>query len=116
MAGKSYCEDLTEGKFSFPIIHAVHARPDDHRLVNILRQRSDDFNVKHHAVQWMHQCGSFAYTRDVLRELKTKLFAEIEHLGGHPGLVALVEKLDAKMDKEDSILGSGEAPKEDTKL
>lgn len=113
MAGKSYCEDLTEGKFSFPIIHAVHTRPDDNRLVNILRQRSDDFNVKHHAVQWMHQCGSFAYTREVLRDLKTKLFVEVEHLGGHPGLVALVEKLDAKMDKEDSILGSGEAPKED---
>lgn len=107
MADKSYCEDLTEGKFSFPIIHAVHARPDDHRLVNILRQRSDDFNVKQHAVSWMHQCGSFEYTRKVLWDLKGELFAEIEKLGGHPGLLALVDKLDAKMDSEDSFLGAG---------
>lgn len=107
MAGKSYCEDLTEGKFSFPIIHAVHARPDDNRLLNILRQKSSDFNIKQHAVQWMHQCGSFEYTRSVLRDLKVDLFAEIETLGGHPDLVLLVEKLDSKMDKEDSILGAG---------
>ena len=111
MAAKSYCEDLTEGKFSFPIIHAVYARPDDSRLVNILRQRSDDFNVKAHAVKWMHQCGSFEYTRNVLRELKSKLYAEIDKLGGHPGLIDLVQKLDLKMDKEDSILGSAEGKK-----
>lgn len=110
MAGKSYCEDLTEGKFSFPIIHAVHAKPDDNRLLNILRQKSDEFSVKQHAVKWMHHCGSFEYTRSTLRDLKGKLFVEIETLGGHPGLVALVESLDSKMDKEDSILGSGDAP------
>jgi len=23
-ANKSFCEDLTEGKFSFPIIHSIH--------------------------------------------------------------------------------------------
>ena len=111
MAGKSYCEDLTEGKFSFPIIHAIHARPDDTRLLNILRQRSEDFNVKQHAVKWMHQCGSFEYTRNILKELKIQLFMEIENIGGHPGLVALVEYLDKKMDDEDSILGTGLSPK-----
>ena len=110
MAGKSYCEDLTEGKFSFPIIHAVHARPDDNRLLNILRQKSDEFSVKQHAVKWMHQCGSFEYTRGVLRDLKAQLFQEIEKHGGHPGLVTLVDLLDTKMDKEDSILGSGVHP------
>lgn len=29
---KSFCEDLTEGKFSFPIIHAIKSNSDDTRL------------------------------------------------------------------------------------
>lgn len=33
---KSYCEDLTEGKFSFPIIHAIKSRPDDNQVIRIL--------------------------------------------------------------------------------
>ena len=42
-----------EGKFSFPIIHCVRAEPNDHRLLNILKQRTDDVDVKKHALQWM---------------------------------------------------------------
>ena len=30
---KSYCEDLTEGKFSFPIIHAVQNEKDDRQVL-----------------------------------------------------------------------------------
>lgn len=33
---KSYCEDLTEGKFSFPVIHAIRSRPDDLQVIRIL--------------------------------------------------------------------------------
>ena len=65
MQTKSFCEDLTEGKFSYPIIHALHARPHDSRLLNILRQRTEDIDVKRYAVQWMKQCGSIDYTREV---------------------------------------------------
>lgn len=35
-ANKSYCEDLTEGKFSFPIIHAIRAKPEDSQVMSIL--------------------------------------------------------------------------------
>jgi hypothetical protein len=34
--GKGYCEDLTEGKFSFPIIHAIMSHPDDNQVMRIL--------------------------------------------------------------------------------
>nr|ARE68915.1 geranylgeranyl pyrophosphate synthase [Epicauta chinensis] len=36
MQHKSYCEDLTEGKFSFPIIHAIHSQPKDNQIIRIL--------------------------------------------------------------------------------
>ncbi|XKL59856.1 hypothetical protein PGB90_000872 [Kerria lacca] len=33
-SNKSYCEDLTEGKFSFPIIHGIHSHPEDSQILN----------------------------------------------------------------------------------
>lgn len=61
-ANKSYCEDLTEGKFSFPIIHSIHVAPHDKQVLNILRQRTEDNDLKRHAVSCMERLGSFAYT------------------------------------------------------
>jgi geranylgeranyl diphosphate synthase, type III len=34
---KSFCEDLTEGKFSFPIIHAVQCQTHDRQVLRKLR-------------------------------------------------------------------------------
>jgi geranylgeranyl diphosphate synthase type 3 len=65
MQTKSFCEDITEGKFSYPIIHAVQCMPEDKRLLNILRQRTEELDVKRYAVQWMTQLGSIVYTRQV---------------------------------------------------
>ena len=31
---KGLCEDITEGKFSFPIVHAILSRPDDRQLIS----------------------------------------------------------------------------------
>ena len=41
MKSKSFCEDLTEGKFSFPIIHCIRLNDKDTRLINILKQRTE---------------------------------------------------------------------------
>jgi len=41
MDNKGFCEDITEGKFSFPIIHAIRAMPHDHRILSILKQRTN---------------------------------------------------------------------------
>jgi len=32
MIHKSYCEDLSEGKFSFPVIHAIRSQPGDSQM------------------------------------------------------------------------------------
>ena len=50
---KTFCEDLTEGKFSFPIIHCVRTDPADTRLLSILKKRTDDVDVKRYAQQLM---------------------------------------------------------------
>ncbi|KAF1814889.1 geranylgeranyl pyrophosphate synthetase [Eremomyces bilateralis CBS 781.70] len=82
---KGHCEDLTEGKFSFPVIHAIRADPRDLVLVSILRQKTNDDEVKKFAVRYMEGKGSFQYTREVMEGLRARA---VEMVG------ALVEKVD----------------------
>ena len=35
---KSFCEDLTEEKFSFPIIHAIRSDSESTRILSILSE------------------------------------------------------------------------------
>jgi len=90
---KSYCEDITEGKFSFPIIHSIHAKPQDKQVINILRQRTEDIDLKRHAVKCLRATGSFEYTARVLNDLVEETLTKIEELGGNPMLTKIVTAL-----------------------
>ncbi|GAA92555.1 geranylgeranyl diphosphate synthase [Aspergillus luchuensis IFO 4308] len=73
---KGFCEDLTEGKFSFLIIHSINSNPNNHHLLNILRQRSEDDSVKKYAVEYINSTGSFDYCRERL----ASLLEEADHM------------------------------------
>ncbi|EFX77392.1 hypothetical protein DAPPUDRAFT_305827 [Daphnia pulex] len=90
---KSFCEDLTEGKFSFPVIHAIRSRPDDQQIINILRQRTKDMDVKRYCVSLLEKFGSFEYTRQTLIQLDLDARREIEKLGGNPILERVLDEL-----------------------
>ncbi|CAH2105308.1 unnamed protein product [Euphydryas editha] len=90
---KSYCEDLTEGKFSFPVIHAIQTRKDDNQVLHILRQRTRDVEVKRYCISLLEKFGSFQYTRDRLQELDNEARAEVKRLGGNPHLEELLDEL-----------------------
>eukprot|EP00730_Choanoeca_flexa_P019462 TRINITY_DN9504_c0_g1_i1.p1 TRINITY_DN9504_c0_g1~~TRINITY_DN9504_c0_g1_i1.p1 ORF type:complete len:309 (+),score=60.55 TRINITY_DN9504_c0_g1_i1:75-1001(+) len=92
-AHKSFCEDLTEGKFSFPIIHSIRATPNDHQLLNILKQRTSDVDLKKHCLRCMEKTGSFAYTRTILNDLEATARQQIADLGGNEPLLAIVDHL-----------------------
>ncbi|WPH02429.1 Hypothetical protein R9X50_00529300 [Acrodontium crateriforme] len=103
-ANKGLCEDLTEGKFSFPVIHAMRADPSSLVLINILRQKTDDEDVKRYAVAYMERVGSFAYTRRVLRGLTKKALTLVEEVdngrGNGDGVKNILEAL--RVEKERS--------------
>jgi geranylgeranyl diphosphate synthase type 3 len=79
---KGLCEDLTEGKFSFPIIHSIRANPSNVQLINILKQRTKDDEVKVYAVKYMESTGSFSHTRKVVAQLRDKAYTMIDEIDG----------------------------------
>ncbi|GAM21308.1 hypothetical protein SAMD00019534_044830 [Acytostelium subglobosum LB1] len=93
---KSFCEDITEGKFSYPIIKAIHSHPDDRRLLMILKQKTESVDIKRHAVQYIKSCGALESTKAHMDQLQEKIVKQIEELGGNPYLHAILKKLDQK--------------------
>lgn len=63
---KGFCDDLTEGKFSFPVVHSIQSNPADRRLFQILAQKTTDIEVKKYAVSYMESTGSLHYTKQVV--------------------------------------------------
>ena len=92
-ANKSFGEDLTEGKYNFPIVHAIQKYPKDNRLNNILRKRTQDIDVKKYAIKILEDAGSFRYTRDQMRLLDNKIRAEIGKLNGNDVLLRVMDDL-----------------------
>ncbi|XP_043931717.1 geranylgeranyl pyrophosphate synthase isoform X3 [Protopterus annectens] len=52
---KSFCEDLTEGKFSFPTIHAIWSRPESTQVQNILRKRTENVDIKKYCIDYLEK-------------------------------------------------------------
>ncbi|KAI0002268.1 isoprenoid synthase domain-containing protein [Russula compacta] len=91
---KGFAEDLSEGKFSFPVVHGIHADTTNRRLLNVLQKRPSTPTLKHHAIDYLRDHSkSFEYTREVLTILERRVLDEIERLGGNPMLLQVLQTL-----------------------
>ncbi|KZV67411.1 terpenoid synthase [Peniophora sp. CONT] len=94
---KGFAEDLTEGKFSFPIVHGVRHNPGDHQLLNILQKRPSTPTLKTHAIRYLREkTRSFDYTLNVLRVIEKQTRAELVRLGGNSKLEAILDMLQVR--------------------
>jgi geranylgeranyl diphosphate synthase type 3 len=109
-SAKSYCEDLTEGKFSFPILHAVNIRETDTRIIHILKQRTQDIELKRYCLQLLHEFGSIEYTRQTCDDLAKQVYDEIDNLGGNNYLENIIHSLMEvfRNEDDDGDNGNGE--------
>ena len=80
---KGYCDDITEGKFSFPIIHAIRqSKTANNEILNILKLKVEDRTMKEHAVNYMRDVTkTFDYTKERLFSLRAKAWSAMEALG-----------------------------------
>ena len=70
---------MDEGKFSFPLIHALKSHPEDRELRKILQRAHEsgglDVPAKQCVLHHFHQSGSMQYTQRILQGL----MEEIKH-------------------------------------
>ena len=90
---KTFAEDLTEGKYNFPIIHAIRNFPGDSKVQSILKQRTQDIELKKYCVSLLEASGSFEYSKMTMTELDARIRKEIHHLGGNTKMMYLMDKL-----------------------
>lgn len=121
-SNKGFAEDLSEGKFSFPVVHGIHADKSNrqvlsqyssiihttaakmahsltHSLVkkkksDVLQKRPTTPTLKIHTINYLKTVTkSFEYTLSVLANLEAQTRAEIARLGGNQGLEAIMDLL-----------------------
>ncbi|PPJ52522.1 hypothetical protein CBER1_10251 [Cercospora berteroae] len=87
-ATKGFAEDLTEGKFSFPVICALNANKE-HALGsvvrNVLKTRTSNDAVKLGTIRTIETMGGFDRTREVLKSLLDVAHALLGDLELHEG-------------------------------
>ncbi|KAJ6488870.1 isoprenoid synthase domain-containing protein [Mycena sanguinolenta] len=91
---KGFAEDLTEGKFSFPIVHGILANPADTRILEVLKQRPTTEALKAPVVEYLKtETRSFEYTLSVLAKLESQVRTEVARLGGNERLERIIDAL-----------------------
>jgi geranylgeranyl diphosphate synthase, type III len=99
--GKGLCEDLTEGKFSFPIIHSIRSQPSTHLLISILQQKTKDPNLQKLAVASMEHTQSFQYCREklaLLTQAARKLARDLDGGMGRDHSIQEILEILARLD------------------
>lgn len=98
---KGFCEDISEGKFSFPIVHSLNKNSTDQTLLGILKQRTDNDDIKKFALSYLEKTDSFGYTERslvFLRGKAVKLIGEIiKNVGKNREEFEDIEKLVIKL-------------------
>lgn len=91
---KGFAEDLTEGKFSFPIVHGVRADDQSKVVTSVLQKRPTTPTLKHYAIDYLRtKTKSFDYTLMVMQSLEQQARDEIARLGGNPKLEMILDVL-----------------------
>ncbi|KAJ5807346.1 geranylgeranyl pyrophosphate synthase [Penicillium robsamsonii] len=105
---KGECEDLDEGKFSYPIVYCAATHPDFKSLINgLFRQRPASSTIgvqplpseiKQYVVEFLQSSSTFQHCREHLIDLERLILEEISKIENttqetNPVLRLLVQKL-----------------------
>ncbi|RXW23685.1 hypothetical protein EST38_g2152 [Candolleomyces aberdarensis] len=93
-SNKGFAEDLTEGKFSFPVVHGIQADRSNRQILSVLQKRPATPTLKIHTIEYLrNHTKSFKYTLSVLQTLEKQTLQEIKRLGGNEKLEKIMDLL-----------------------
>ncbi|CAH1375957.1 unnamed protein product [Tenebrio molitor] len=98
LINKNGCDNLTEGKFSFPIVHAIQNHLKDHQLMNILRRNVTNPEVFKYCLALLEQVGSAEYTKQTLKNLRREAEEEMKKFEENPYMLQLLHNIFLKLD------------------
>lgn len=96
---KGFCEDLTEGKFSHPVVHCINHTRSGNIIKNVLSRKTADREILSYAVGVLKKSGSLKYTHDRCLHLKEEVLVELGKLGGNEGVETIVTMLHKEVEK-----------------
>ncbi|KAH7356174.1 geranylgeranyl diphosphate synthase [Pyrenochaeta sp. MPI-SDFR-AT-0127] len=96
---KGSCEDLTEGKFSYPIIHSIQSNKANPQLFQILKLKSTSDEVKKVALDCMESTDSLKHTRDLIISRISHARSLIDSVGVASGGVLETKGLHMVLDR-----------------
>jgi len=92
---KDFRNDITEGKRTLMVVHALQNSPARERLIEIISSKTHDQEVLAEAVQIMEESGSIDYARDYAEQLtcaaKERLIADIQPSSARTMLLSMAD-------------------------
>ena len=100
-ANKTFFEDITEGKFSYPVIHSLHASSQtapntplqQTELFTILQERPTCNTRKLYCVLLLERTGSLLATRERAAVLEAEIRQHLDRLGGSSAIEDVLSKM-----------------------
>ncbi|KAF7167893.1 hypothetical protein CNMCM5623_001040 [Aspergillus felis] len=83
-AKKGFCDDLDEGKFSFPVLHVLEHSPKAEELLKLIYGEDKKTQMSHadklRILAEMKEVGSLTYTLEVLEKLFTTMLETLDRV------------------------------------
>ena len=92
---KGFAEDLTEGKFSLPILHAARQNSSKDSVIwKVLRMKSEDPKIKAEAIEYMRDItGSLDYTLKIAEGLELETERRLAKLPPNSTFSTMIQRL-----------------------
>ncbi|KAH9258956.1 hypothetical protein BASA82_000311 [Batrachochytrium salamandrivorans] len=97
---KGFCEDITEGKLSFIVLHSLVRLElaQKQELALILQSKTTARAQVKRALMLLHTTGSFDYTQQYLTTLEQSISQTVSALGDNKLFTSLLAKLSSELD------------------
>lgn len=83
---------LADGRFTFPLIHAIHSLNND-EVYEIIKSKPKSVEMKQKCLSILKEIGTQKHCLNVLKALRTKLHGDAKKIGHNPYMEMALDHL-----------------------